>query len=155
MGRYQELIAERRKKREAVEKWYAERESIIAPIVDKIHDIGGDADVDSEYLYIRLTGDKHKLAAAVRILRTAGFKTDTNPPGANDTTWYGSYYRPSDELWTSAYLIFTSSVCRRVKVGTRVVPERTEDVYETVCGEVDGNLEPVAQEATADDSIPF
>jgi hypothetical protein len=37
--------------------------------------------------------------------------------------------------------MFTSTVCRRVKVGTKTVEV---DVYETVCGEHGANLQPVA-----------
>jgi hypothetical protein len=100
------------------------------------------AEVDLNGLTINVAGDKHILASAIRALRTHGFKTRNEPPATNASSW-SAWFEPEHEdhalPWEirqsgRVYLYFSSTVCRRVKVGqtTRVV---TEDVYETVCGE--------------------
>ena len=81
-------------------------------------------------LDVSISGDKHTLAAAVRIFRTHGFSTTSEPPKKGDSTWNAFYSKSGCDLrW---WFRFSSSVCRRVKVGTRTVEQ---DVYETVCDE--------------------
>jgi hypothetical protein len=109
--------------------WLAVR-YILEPIVTRLEDLGIEPKFFTS-LDINFTGDAHKLAAVVRILRVAGF-TSNNPdkPKPNQTGWY-SWFRKEGvdiEIW----LNFSSSVCRRVKVGTKMVEQ---DIYETVCGE--------------------
>jgi len=80
---------------------------------------------------VLLSGDQHTLAAAVRIFRTHGFSTDNSPPEKGNSQWTAFYRKNGCELhW---YLSFSSTACRRVKVGTRTVEQ---DVYETVCDEI-------------------
>lgn len=82
-------------------------------------------------LDVSIYGDKHTLAAAVRIFRTHGFSTASEPPKKGDSTWSVFYSKNDCDLrW---WFRFSSSVCRRVKVGTRTVEQ---DVYETVCDEI-------------------
>lgn len=82
-------------------------------------------------LDVAISGDKHTLAAAVRIFRTHGFSTLNSPPKKGSSSWTAFYEKHDCELrW---YLSFSSSVCRRVKVGTCTVEQ---DVYETVCDEI-------------------
>ncbi len=82
-------------------------------------------------LDVSISGDKHTLAAVVRIFRTHGFSTFNSPPKKGSSSWTAFYEKRDCELrW---YLSFSSSVCRRVKVGTRTVEQ---DVYETVCDEI-------------------
>jgi len=82
-------------------------------------------------LDVAISGDRHTLAAAVRIFRTHGFSTSNSPPKKGDSQWSAFYTKADCEL--RFYLSFSSSVCRRVKVGTRTVEQ---DVYETVCDEI-------------------
>jgi hypothetical protein len=68
----------------------------------------------------------------VRIFRLAGFTTQSDPPKANAPTWYARYSKQGCDL--AIWLNFSSTVCRRVKVGTKLVEQ---EIFETVCGEVD------------------
>lgn len=82
-------------------------------------------------LDFHLTGDQHTLAAAVRIFRTNGFHTRNEPPEKGSTTWNAFFGREGCDI--GLWLSFSSSVCRRVKVGTKTVEQ---DIYETVCDEI-------------------
>ncbi len=82
-------------------------------------------------LDVSLSGDKHTLAEAVRALRTNGFRTLNKPPEKGSITWGAFYDREGCGI--RVWLSFSSSVCRRVKVGTRTVEQ---DIYETVCDEI-------------------
>jgi hypothetical protein len=102
------------------------------PIVNAFHRLGIEPSLSSD-VDISFSGDASKLAAVVRILRTSGFTTNSDRPKQGDTTWYARYTH--EECPTSVWLYFTSSVCKRVKVGTKMVEQ---DVYEVQCG--DGNI---------------
>lgn len=130
-------IAENLKKWEAARAWYFEHAGLLNPLAEEVIRLGGEASI-SEYPWfsLRLSGDKHALAEIVRKLRTTGFSTTEAPPAANASSWSPFFYH-SGIKEGMVYLSFSSTVCRRVKVGTRVVPERVEDVYETVCGEIE------------------
>lgn len=130
-----------RLKVDKTEKWFQDHHDLLQPVAETADRLGGEAELCiSEFpdLTVRLTGDKHKLSELVRALRTRGFVTNATPPKANDSTWSAFYQHPQicDGEVTAVYLSFSSSVCRRVKVGTKVIPAQTVDVYETVCGEV-------------------
>jgi hypothetical protein len=75
-----------------------------------------------------VTGDANDLATFFRIMRTHKFEPDSRPK-VGDTT-FSTRFRHHDG--TVFYLSFTSTVCRRVQVGTRTVEE---PVYEIQCGD--------------------
>jgi hypothetical protein len=81
------------------------------------------------HLNLSVTGDKHALTALIGILRRQGFDSKDRPqPGQ---TSYSA-------LWTNAdgaavYIMFASTSCRRVQVGTKTVEQ---PIYEIVCDEV-------------------
>ena len=117
------------------EKWNRQR-SILLPIIKAFKSLGAAPRFDfRDSLDIALSGDKHLLAGAVRALRTRGFKSDSDPPGKKDSSWSTFFY--NGDVWEDdtikIWLSFSSTVCRRVKVGTKV---ETVDVYETVCDEL-------------------
>jgi hypothetical protein len=105
---------------------------VLDPITEALDALDIETRFQGYYLQISFTGDKHRLADVVRILRTNGLSTENAPPAPNSSSWNAWYYHEDREI--SAFVYFTSSVCRRVQVGTR-----TEEVpvYETRCGEVD------------------
>ncbi|MGH9425202.1 MAG: hypothetical protein ACRD2L_02700 [Terriglobia bacterium] len=86
--------------------------------------------VDEESVNLGVTGDKHTLLAAVRRLRANGFSHRDSPPRENAPEWY-AYFRHA--AGAKIFFRFTSTSCRRVKVGTKMVEQ---DVFETVCGEI-------------------
>lgn len=110
-------------------RWNAVK-AFYRPIVNALHCIAIEPRFDSE-LNICFSGDAHKLAQVVRILRVAGMQTTGSRPKQGDTTWSAYYKHP--DCATDVWLYFTSSVCRRVKVGTKMVEQ---DVYETQCADI-------------------
>lgn len=100
------------------------------PILNAFQRLGIEPRLSND-LDIAFAGDAHKLAAVVRILRTNGFTTQSARPEPGSTTWYARYKHPEVPLDT--WLSFTSSVCKRVKVGTKMVEE---DIYEVQCGDI-------------------
>lgn len=116
----------------ARQKWESIKE-VYRPIVRALQKLEIEPTLEqvASYLTVSFTGDSHKLSAVVRILRTNGFSTTADPPKPGNNEWY-AYYR-SEKSNVPVWLYFTSSICRRVKIGTKMVEQ---DVYETVCGEV-------------------
>ena len=76
---------------------------------------------------IQLAGTAEDLTKIVRIIRRNGWELISSRPRAGDAIW-GAYFSKSGcpKVW----LYFSSTVCKRVKVGTRMVEE---DIYETRC----------------------
>src|SRR5882724_6190410 len=124
------------------------------PIINAFHRLGLEPQFGQD-IDLSFTGDAKKLAAVVTILRGSGFNTHAERPKKGDTSWHAYYVHPECE--TKVWLYFTSSVCVRVKVGTKMVEQ---DVFETRCGEISEpetpqlTVVPVA-EVAFDDEIPF
>lgn len=88
-------------------------------------------DLDNDYIAVRFTGDGERLGDVWGELRRHGFNT-TARPEKGQTEFYSFWER---EGYCRIFLIFMSSVCRRVKIGTRTVTKE-EDIFETQCGEM-------------------
>lgn len=112
-------------------KWNAIK-AFYRPVINALQLLDIEPTLDMVDVNVHFAGDAHKLAAVVRILRTAGFTTDSPRPKVGDTTWSASYRHP--QCSTPVCLGFASTVCKRVKVGTVKVDQ---DVYETRCGDSD------------------
>jgi len=122
------------------------------PIINAVQRLGLEPTLSNE-VDLRFAGDAQKLAAVVRVLRTAGFTTTAERPKQGDTTWHAYYEHPN--CATRVWLYFTSSVCKRVKVGTKMVEQ---DVYETRCDDISGIETPVltiVPSAQPIEEIPF
>lgn len=111
---------------------------------------------DHDWINMRISGDKHKLAQVVRTLRTRGYTTTEAPPAKGAREWKPIFSKAGAP---SIFLMFTGNSCRLVKVGTKMVEQA---VYETVCDEI--TLDRSAEDAAAanpelvaevDDAIPF
>jgi hypothetical protein len=139
-------LAKQRQKWNSIKDFYR-------PIINALLRLGVEPSLSSE-IDVRFAGDAHKLASVVRILRTSGFNTDAARPKQGDTSWSAFYTHP--DCGTKLYLYFSSSVCKRVKVGTKMVEQ---DVYETQCGDISAVDEPPAltlvPAAPQIDDIPF
>ena len=100
-----------------------------APVIDGLARFEPRFSVGGGCLDIAFSGDKHALEAAWGVLRKAGFEVSGERPKPNQPS-YSSFFRHPDGalIWFS----FSSTVCRRVKIGTQMV---AQDIYETVCGE--------------------
>jgi len=84
---------------------------------------------ENEYIVMRFTGDGKRLGDVWGELRRAGYTVQSRPEKGE--TEFNAFWR--QEGLAEILMLFSSSVCRRVKVGTRTV---VQDVYETQCGEL-------------------
>lgn len=106
-----------------------------------------------DYISVSFAGDGPKLTAVWKLFRQNGYNTNDRPK-KGDTTFYSFWSGP--EGLAKLFLNFSSSVCRRVQVGTKMVEQ---PIYETQCGEMP-EIEPppttaVATTTEQDDDIPF
>lgn len=89
--------------------------------------LGCDLSTDSDFdLHFRVAGDKQKFLQLVRCQRRYGFKPTMPEKGATSAFWRINEYAEQMAM----YFSFSSTVCHRVKVGTKTVEQ---DVYETRC----------------------
>jgi hypothetical protein len=109
---------------------------------------------DGGYIAFCFTGDGERLAAVWKELRRNGYKSDCRPK-KGDTTFYAFWER---EGYARLFMNFSSSMCRRVQVGTKMVEQ---PIYETQCGDLP-ELETDAPkpnltviEGGFDDDVPF
>lgn len=104
-------------------RWVEVRKELLPFCKDMIL-IGAEVSVDQMDINFGLSGDKQKFLQLVRLHRRHGFKPQIPEKGATDATWRVN--REQISFW----IHFTSTVCRRVQVGTKTaeVP-----VYETHC----------------------
>lgn len=107
--------------------------------------------LDSSYIQLSFAGDGESLKTVWGHLRRAGFNTHTRP-NKGDTTFYAFWKQDGH---ADIFMMFSSTMCRRVQVGTEM---KEVPIYETQCGElpeIEAEDKPVAVvEAYADD-MPF
>ena len=77
---------------------------------------------------VSVCGDKLALNAVWGIFRKLGYIADSNP-NENEPT-FTTWFEPEDDNQVKFWLSFSSTVCKRVKVGTETV-ER--DLYAVQC----------------------
>jgi hypothetical protein len=115
-------------------------------------DIEPDFCVRSGDINLNFSGDGLKLAEVWKVLRRAGYKTELHPK-KGESTFY-TYWK--QEGFATFWMNFSSSVCRRVQVGTKMVET---PIYETQCGELPDMIEaPGTAVVTAEEmsnDIPF
>jgi hypothetical protein len=108
------------------ELWASVKE-VYSPLVKRLQElevrVGLSSDIDLSF-----SGDKAKLTQVIRLLRTNGFSTRDDLPEANKSYWHARFRHSEHKLpfWVS----FSSTVCRQVPIGTRMVEET---VYEVRC----------------------
>lgn len=129
---------------------------VFGPIVNALQRIGSEPYISGGTIYVSMTGDKDKLTQAFRIFRSSGMEFTGERPKKGDSSWSAIFRHPSQSVYV--YFQFTSSVCRRIKTGTKMVEQ---DVYETQCGDISTD-EPAplltivpAAPVSFDDEIPF
>lgn len=141
-----------REKRERLKKF---RDAIRAnagklqTILDDFIAIGAEPFTDGDWIHITVTGDKSKFLQFCRAMRKHGFDLPTIEKGA---TGFTKLHFLGEGMEITLYFTFSSTQCRRVKVGTKMVEQ---DVFEVVCDEL-MPYEPAAPmaEQPADD-LPF
>ena len=132
------------------QRWAACRD-FYAPIIAAFQRMGVEPSFDGDdYITVTMTGDKEKLAKAFRILRGAGFTFTAERPKKGDSSWYAFFHHADCD--TTLFLNFTSSVCRRVKVGTEM---KEVDIYETQCGDISVDEPPMLTVVPTSDAVQF
>src|SRR5882724_2846647 len=133
-------IAQVRKDADTQEANWIEARAVAVPVLEKLIAMGAEPYfIYNDTIYASVTGDVHQLTDAIRALRTGGYKANSKPERKSST--YNAFFKHTTS-GVDIYLAFSSSVCRRVKVGTKT---ETVDVYEIHCGESDEfSAEPVA-----------
>ena len=121
---------------------------LIALFTD-VEALGGEPHSDGDWIFVPVTGDKHKFLAFARVIAKHGFKVPKVEKGATGFTQLEFLGEGDNQLYL--YFQFSSSVCRRVKVGTKTVEQ---DVYETVCDELMPYAESTPMPEPAN-NIPF
>lgn len=115
--------------------------AVLGPLLDEMEKFDPTSIyVEDGYCSIAVTGDRHKLNAAFGTLRRHGLKTSDRPE-KGQSQYMGTFTKPEES--GLVFLNFSSTQCRRVKVGTRT-KEVTEDIYEVVCDEMVLDAEPKA-----------
>ncbi len=99
-------------------------------------------------LDISITGDKHALTAGFGALRRLGFEPTTRPKSGEPQ--YHTFF--THESGAQIWFAFSSTQCRRVKTGTKTVEQ---DVYETVCDEMQLPDEITARQAEVVEELLF
>lgn len=149
-------LAEQALKLAKMRQCWAACRDIFAPVVAAFQRIGIEPTMQGDdYVTINATGDKSKLEQAFRILRGADFTFNAERPKKGDSQWYAFFTHPDSK--TKIFFHFTSSVCKRVKVGTKMVEQ---DVFETQCGDItvdapEALSAPPALPLVTSDDLPF
>lgn len=97
---------------------------------------------------VSFTGDGERLKEVWAEFRRNGFEPSSRPE--KGATGHLCFWSKPD--FAKFFMSFSSSMCRRVQVGTKMVEQ---PVYETVCGELPEIEAPEQSLAVVDSDIPF
>jgi hypothetical protein len=106
--------------------------------------------LDNTHITLRFTGDGDRLKQVWGLLRRHGYNTNTRPKKGD--TEFCAFWQC--EGYAELFMYFTSSLCRRVQVGTEM---KEVPIYETQCGElpeIESEDKPVVVAEVVDD-MPF
>jgi len=103
----------------------------LAAIFADVEVLGGEPHTDGDWIFVPVNGDKVKFLAFVRMIAKHGFRAPKVEKGATGFNQLEILGEGDSKLYV--YFQFSSTACRRVKIGTKTVEQ---DVYETVCDEM-------------------
>ncbi len=115
------------KKRRA---FFMENEADIAEVIAAVDwsvSTSARLDIDTDDVNLYVTGNAAALKALFHGFRKLGYEPSKRPgvkPESSFTTYFEQLNKPT------FYLSFSSTLCKRVKVGTKTVEQ---DIYEVVC----------------------
>jgi hypothetical protein len=119
-------------------------DSIISPLGEMTAHVWADhSDIN-----VSLSGNTADLTKFFRLMRSNGFVPDFRPKDAQNV--FNTWFRHEDG--TQFYLSFSSTVCRRVQVGTQMVET---PIYETVCSDDPTPADVFVESAPVADEVPF
>lgn len=117
------------RKRRAAMKFHMAK---LQALFTELDPLGCDPWTDGDWIYLTVTGDKHAFLAFARIIRKHGFELPKIEKGA---TGFNQFVHLGEgDNAVTLYFTFTSTACRRVKVGTKMVEQ---EVFEVVCDEIE------------------
>lgn len=116
-------------------------------------DIDLSFNLDSTWIGLRFTGDGARLTDVWRALRLNGYSTVVHPKKGD--TEVHAFWKHEGQV--ELFMCFSSSLCKRVQVGTKMVEQ---PIYETQCGDLPELGEPadkavVVSTPEQDDDLPF
>lgn len=85
------------------------------------------ASLDSEDVNLYITGDYAVLKGIFHVFRTLGYEPSSRPEKQEPS--FTCYFHKKEQKM-AFYLSFSSTICKRKKIGTKMVEQ---DIYETVC----------------------
>lgn len=147
-------------KQQAVAKHFASFKKTIGELPELFRaleqiDIDTTFNLENGYVTLSFSGDGPKLTAAWRLLRQHAYNTDQRPKKGD--TSFSAFWKSPERAEILMY--FTSTLCKRVQVGTQTVEQ---PVYQTLCGDMpeidaDGGAPVVVVAAGGefDNDIPF
>ncbi len=105
--------------------WLKAKEELL-PVFKAFEVLGADISADATaHICVRIAGDKDCFVRCWKLWRSVGVRLSPPEKGA---TQVAEFIHPFD---VRVFFYFTSTVCKRVKVGTKMVEQ---DIYETHCG---------------------
>jgi len=115
--------------REFIEEFSFEITRIEKGMIDVLEwQVSSGIDINSKCIDLSHSGDKLVFEGVFRALRKLGYEPDKRPE-ANASYFTTFWNRPGTTL--RVYTRFSSTVCKRVKIGTKMVEQ---DIFETRCG---------------------
>lgn len=119
-------LAEKLQNLNRIRALWANNKAFLLPAIRELQALGVSIDIDGS-IDVRFTGNKELLAKVYRILRSKGYMPDARP-SAPSSSWSSFWSSPLCSMLF--YTSFSSTVCKRVKTGTKMVEQ---DVYEVQC----------------------
>ena len=109
---------------------WVQHKALLTPIIKELTHQGIEPNFTGDDIILSFTGDALKLRHAMEVLVAAHFTTTADKPKPGDTMWYAFFSHSACRI--KLFVNFSSSVCIRKKIGTKLVEQ---DVYETICGD--------------------
>jgi hypothetical protein len=106
---------------------YRKHREVLRPTLDAFKVLGAGVEVDLHgSINVQISGDKDCFVKCWKLWRELGIRLDPPEKGATQISQVHEWNGLRFWFW------FTSTVCKRVAIGTKMVPQT---IYETQCGE--------------------
>lgn len=134
--------------------WIAGKRKLL-PVLSAFKILGAHVFLDSLAINVYITGDKEVFIKCWKLWRSVGHRL---APAEKGATGVNARFAIDDVRFC---FNFSSTVCKRVKTGTKMVEQ---DIFETQCGtdletidikELEGETKDLAPHISSDNEIPF
>jgi len=132
MGTIDKQIDERMEEVAAQARWWAGNARFYEHAIEDLSLIGADCRIGGTEIAVSMTGGKKELNVLFKFLRKHGFAPTHRPTDKDKNYWSAYFYKEGEEDVKPLWVSFSSNVCKRVQVGTKMeeVP-----VYEIQCSD--------------------